>query len=310
MHLLIPFASSDAAGCAETAQSLRLPHLEALLQRLVPVDSDNAPASSLSPPHERALARLCGMAAADGCIAWAAREAQHNRLDPTDAAWAWIAPAHWNVGAHHIDMTDPLALGLDEAQSRVLLAAMAPYFAEDGITLEYAAPDRWLAHGEVFRALPSAALDRVVGRDIQAWMPLVPALRRLQNEMQMLLYTHPANDARSARGQTSVNSFWVSGTGAMPAAGASVAAPAVTEIRSLRDAALHGDWAAWSRSWVAVDAQACQELLGRLGREPDSRLILCGERNALSFGAGHGNPWRRLRRRWTRPRLQALQDQL
>ena len=37
-------------------------------------------------------------------------------------------------------------------------------------------------------------LDRVVGRDIQNSMPAVPALRRLQNEMQMLLYTHPVND--------------------------------------------------------------------------------------------------------------------
>ena len=69
MHLLIPFASSDAPGCAEALRGLRLPHLEALLQRLVLVETDAGATGTLSPPHERALARLQGLRAADGCIA-------------------------------------------------------------------------------------------------------------------------------------------------------------------------------------------------------------------------------------------------
>jgi hypothetical protein len=34
-------------------------------------------------------------------------------------------------------------------------------------------------------------------------------LQRLQSEMQMLLYNHPVNNARDARRQISVNSFWL-----------------------------------------------------------------------------------------------------
>ncbi len=310
MHLLIPFACSDAPGCTEVLQGLRLAHLDALLQRLVAVDTDTAATDTLSPPHERALARAYGMDAADGCIAWAAREArQTGRADSQDA-WAWISPVHWNVGAQHIEMTDPDALALDEAQSRALLESMAPYFTEDGIALEYAAPHRWLARSAVFTALPSAALDRVVGRDIQQAMPQAPDLRRLQNEMQMLLYTHPVNDARAAGGQPSVNSFWVSGTGALPREADSGDGVTVRTDASLRHAALRGDWATWAQAWTELDRHACKDLLDQLSGVPGSRLTLCGERSAISFAVAAQPLWRRLQRRWARPTLQSLRDLL
>ena len=310
MHLLIPFACSDAPGCTEALQSLRLPHLESLLQRLALVETDGGAVASLSPPHERALARLCGLAAADGCIPWAAREARRTHPGQPEAAWAWISPVHWKVGAHQIDMTDPAALALDEEASRTLLAAMAPYFAEDGIALHYAAPQRWLAQGPVFDQLPSASLDRVVGRDIRHCMPAAPALRRLQNEMQMLLYTHPVNDARSAQGQLAVNSFWVSGTGKLPHTGLRDPTDMPVQDDRLRDGALRGDWAAWARAWAEVDQSSCAELLDRLGREPDSRITLCGERSALSFAVAQDNLLRRLQRRWASTTLLTLRNTL
>ena len=310
MHLLIPFASSDAPGCAEALRGLRLPHLEALLQRLVLVETDAGAAGTLSPPHERALARLQGLGAADGCIAWAALEARQAGLGDVQAPWAWISPVHWRVGAHHIDMTDPQALALTDEESRALMAAMRPYFTEDGITLEYAAPHRWLAQGAVFDGLSCAALDRVVGRDIQDSMPARPALRRLQNEMQMLLYTHPVNDARAAGSQTTVNSFWVSGAGRLPPAAAADLGPDVQTDRSLRDPAVQGNWAAWAQCWVDLDRTACKDLLDRRSGSPGSRLTLCGERSALMFGASHDTLLRRLQRRWKPITLQSLQASL
>ncbi len=310
MHLLIPFACSDAPGCAELVRDLRLPHLEKLLARLAPISTDAASASTLSPPHERALANLYGMAAPDGCIAWAARDAAQSGHAPAGAAWAWIYPVHCNVGAHHIDLADPRSLALEEPESRELLAAMAPYFLEDGVLLHYLAPQRWLACGEVFRGLPSASLDRVVGRDISPWMPSAPTLRRLQNEMQMLLYTHPVTDARSARGQASVNTFWVSGTGALPVGAKTTDDPAMRLVDRLRFAALGHDGSAWARAWAEVDTQECKALLNSLASDPEARLTLCGERNAITFAQARDGPLRRLQRRWTTTTLQTLQDQL
>lgn len=42
-----------------------------------------------------------------------------------------------------------------------------------------------------------------------------PALQRLHSEAQMLLYSHPFNDAREARGLPPVNGFWPHGAGAL-----------------------------------------------------------------------------------------------
>jgi hypothetical protein len=51
---------------------------------------------------------------------------------------------------------------------------MQPYFVDDGITIHYVpalGPSRWLAEGEVFRSLPTASLDRVLGRNVDPWLP-------------------------------------------------------------------------------------------------------------------------------------------
>jgi hypothetical protein len=107
-------------------------------------------------------------------------------------------------------------------------------------------------------------------------------LRRLQNEMQMLLYTHPVNDARAARGVLPVNSFWLSGTGALPPQYNSTA-PAPLVINTLREAALNEDWASWATAWTRLDATECAALLAALDHGTKHQLTLCGERSACSF---------------------------
>ena len=70
----------------------------------------------------------------------------------------------------------------------------------------------WRAKGALFKDLPFAPLERVVGQHVNAWMPSASkarSLQRLQSEMQMLLYQHPVNDQRSLQGKWTVNSFWV-----------------------------------------------------------------------------------------------------
>lgn len=310
MHLLIPFASSAAPAQDPELRGLHLPWLEKLLRRLMLLNTDAGSADSLSPPHERVLAQAYGMSAPDGRIAWAAREARQSGRHPADCAWAWISPVHWDVGSDHITMAAPHTPGLREAESRELLGAMQPFFAGDGIVLEYAHAHRWLAHGAVFDRLASASLDRVEGRDIGAWMPSAAGLRRLQNEMQMLLYTHPVNDARLARGVPTVNSFWVSASGRLPAEARTSADEEPTVACGLRDAALQGDWAAWARNWADIDRQQCQPLLHTLAGGGDVVLTLCGERNALSFGPARDGLIARLKRRLHPATLKDLHGQL
>jgi hypothetical protein len=304
VHLLVPFAGGPAEGCRQALRALALPQLARLLARLAPAEADAVPAPVLSMPHEQALARACGLPGADGLIPWAAWQVAQAGRDTYYAGWAWITPCHWQVGQGHVRMEPPQQLQLDPRESQALLAAMQPYFEQDGIRLEYDAPTLWLARGEIFRHLPTASLDRVVGRVIDPWMPRGDAarpLRRLQQEMQMLLYTNPLNDERQAGGLPPVNSFWVSGTGALPP-DAPTAPPAGLEIvHYLRDAALRDDWAAWAAAWQQLDAGECARLNAALDQGREVTLTLCGERLARTWRTAPGGLLRKITNLFARP---------
>ncbi|RZJ14106.1 MAG: phosphoglycerate mutase [Acidovorax sp.] len=286
-HLLIPYAASASLGCQQALQGLALPHLDRLLARLSPYPghSDSGEETSFSAPHERALARALGLPAQDGRIPWAAWH-RHQQGQPTDGeAWAFVTPCQWQVSTDHVTLRGPEQLALDEAASRALLAIVSPWFAEDGIALHYDQPTRWLASGPLFAQLATASLERVLQRDVRAWMPDVKearTLHRLHSEMQMLLYTHAFNDERSERGLPVINSFWVHGTGPLPSPAPS-ATPAPTVPSTLRDAAVNEDWRAWAAAWAALDAGPVADLLRKAEAGAAVSLTLCGERNALAF---------------------------
>lgn len=302
MQLLIPYAHVNDTPCSQAALSVQLPHLAQLLRAMTLAETIKGSAQDLSPPHETFLARVLGLSPSDGRIPWAALDRVRSGQPADNMGHAWLTPAHWQIGVGHILMRDPIALGLQEAASRTLMQAMAPYFAQDGLILTYQEPERWLVSGEALAELASASLDRVLNVDISPWMPATPALRRLQNEMQMLLYTHPVNDDRAARGQQAVNSFWIHGSGRYTGAIPSTTAPVVAE--DLRLPALQGDWAQWAKAWHQIDQDACSQLLAEVQANRPARLVLCSERNALVFEKRPTGWGERLRRSFNTASLQ------
>jgi hypothetical protein len=288
VHLFIPFASAMSEGCTQALRTLSFPHLEKLLARLAPLHTEAGDEFTLSMPHERALARFCGLPGEDGRIPWAAWQVEQEGRETAGQAWARITPCHWTVAQNHIDMGHPHDLRLDARESRLLLASMQPFFEQDGIALEYDAPTLWLAHGELFRGLATPSLDRVVGRTIDDWMPRSPegrTLRRLQQEMQMLLYTHQVNEERARGGSLPVNSFWASGTGALPAKHAAEVPTGLEVTHDLRDAALVENWRSWAAAWQQLDAGECARLVKALEAGEGVTLTLCGERNARTWSS-------------------------
>jgi len=213
MHLVISHAAAPGPRCRAASATLELPHLQSLLRQAVAQTLHSRSQDTLTPLAEHLAS---GQAYADGLVPWAAWLAQASGLYASGQHWALISPCHLQIHSDHVAMQDPDFLQLPEDESRTLLAAMQPYFEEDGIALHWHSPDAWLAQGSVFQGLASASLARVRGQATDPWIPRQSAaqsLRRLQNEMQMLLYTHAINDARSARGKAPVNGFWISGTG-------------------------------------------------------------------------------------------------
>lgn len=300
MHLLIPFAAPLSDAGREAAAALALPQLRGLLARWVEVQRDSADEWSLSPPHERALAVGLGWQGASGALPWAARAARADGIAPGELAWGLLTPAHWHLGTEQVSLLDPAALVLDEPESRAFFAAVQPLFASEGYALHYGAPQRWYLAHESLATVATAALDRVIGRNVDAWLGKDPAarrIRRLQSEVQMLLYTHPLNDARAARGLLALNSFWLSGCG--PAQPESGAAPQVDD--SLRGPALAENWPAWAQAWQALDAGPLAALRAAAARGEPAALTLCGERAWLRLEPAPGALWRRFRALWSVP---------
>ena len=287
MHLVIPNAAPPGPQCQAALDRLELPHLRQVLRALT-LDSElQGNASDLSPLAERVQT---GDAYTDGLIPWAALHAKQLSGAPAGAAWGLVTPCHWVVHADHVAMHDPRTLRLEAAESQALMEAMAPYFLEDGLTLHYWQADTWLVRGDVLRGLPTASLERVRGQPVDAWLPRAAAarlVRRLQNEMQMLLYTHPINDARAARAVAVVNSFWLSGTGDLPK---NRPQPEGTTVHDeLQTSARNDDAASWLQAWQALDSGPVAHWAQALRQEPStdsgplSALTLCSERTARTW---------------------------
>ena len=303
MHLLLPFAVGTDPASKDILRHLALPNLTRLLNHLQPQGLQAHPTHKHALAHEQVLALALGWPE-DQPLPWAARHAAARGLPADDVAYAFITPCHWEVGTSQVQMLDPVLLNLQEVESRALLAAMTPYAQEDDITLRYEQPTRWLASGEMFRDLKSASVERVLHQDLADWMPASNVLRRLQNEMQMLLYTHPVNDERSARRALPVNSFWVSGSGVLPVSTAQASdLPVVAE--GLMAPALAQDWTRWGEVWQELDATHIATLLQRVqSGDTPVQLTLCGDAGYVTFSSNATPPaawrkaWRQVQTLW------------
>lgn len=309
MHLVIPFAAPLSEPGRHALREARLPTLEALLSRLTSTAHDSGDEYSLSTPPERVLAHALGWTGADGALPWAARAAAADGIDPVDLPWGLLSPVHWQVGAEHLTMGDPEALGLDAAESRAFLDAVRPQFESLGWRCAWGAPTRWYVAHESLAGLPTASLDRVIGRNPDLWMPEHPGARlvkRLQAEVQMLLYTHPLNDAREAQGRQPLNSFWLSGCGVQQPAREG----ALRVLDTLRAPALGEDWAAWSEAWAGLDRGALREALASVEAGRPLALTLCGERVAQTWSLRPRGIVASLRSRWQRSHPATLLEAL
>ncbi|MBK9573806.1 MAG: phosphoglycerate mutase [Rhodoferax sp.] len=308
MHLLIPYAYCHQEACRQAFHRLTLPKLRQLLTRLQAdpaADTDGGDEWTLSPPHERVQARALGLPSGDGLIPWAAWQTLQTppqQLAPLAShdAWGFLSPCHWQAGMDRLTMQGPDLPELNEAESRALMGTLAEFMQQDGIALHFDRPDRWRVHGELLRELPSASLDRVLGQDLAPWTAPdsgSAAWRRLQSELQMLLYAHPANDERAARGAPIINSVWLHGTGSLPAQSSQAIKADSTLIvaEQLRAKALAQDWPAWGCAWQELDATVCADLLAQALRGDTVRLTLCGQRQARSWVAQNPTLTRRFK---------------
>jgi hypothetical protein len=320
MHLIVPFAGVMSEAGRAAVRELALPHLARALDGMglqwlaAPAGADpEEPELSLTPPHEHVRALAWGLTVADGQVPWGALEAARLGLPGAERAWGRLTPAHWQLGTEQITMLAPQLLALDSAASAAFLEAVRPLFETEGFELHATEAGHWLASHPVLADLPCASLDRVIGRNVDLWLPADPRarlVRRLQNEVQMFLYTHPLNEEREGRGALPVNSFWLDACGMAPASQgtASLASSAaVIEDDRLRAPALTEDWFAWSRAFAQLDEGPIAQALQAAGEGHPVKLSLCGERQACTLTLRPLTAWQRLRRAWRPPPMAAVE---
>lgn len=314
-HHIVALAHADDPACMAALRALpanTLPQLQTVLQWAAsPLQGDDA--NSLNMPHEHALAQALDWPQADGYLPLAAWHSQTNNVG---CAWAW--PCHWQASIDHVMVQPTPAEHIDMATAEALVAALRPLAEEDGLQLSIDTPTRWRLQGTALNTLRSVSLDRVAQRRVDAWQlqaqtPAERTLLRLQNEAQMLFYTHAIDDERARQGLPRINGFWVSGAGLLPAS--STPLPAIKLHTTLREPALKSDWAAWLQAWQQIDAEVLAPLVAQSQAGQAVRVTLCGEKSWQHFAYNpgatqNGTWWQRTLQRWQRPRGVAVADVL
>jgi hypothetical protein len=269
--LVLPFILPPPELASDLVRALKAPALSSLITRttahqLIPFDSHIR-----ALPHELWIARALGLDAA-GQPAFAAAAMRGFGLDPAEGCWFIVNPAHIEIARSHLLMTDTRSLRLDEAHARALFDAAKPYFDDTGKTLLYGDAQTWFMRADSWAGLETSTPDAAVGQNLTDWLPRganAIEYRKLQNEVQMLWYEHPANNEREARGLAPINSFWPWAN----AAGQAVAASAPTLA------------AAAAPAWLAAQAQrpgaALADLIGAAG----DTLLVCGSAAQAAIAA-------------------------
>lgn len=135
--------------------------------------------------------------------------------------WLRADPVHVRIERDRVILNEIAEPSPDEA--RLLCEALSAHFGE-AFSPQPMRPGAWVVRIaeelEISTTPPSLAAGQHIdpllptGKDAMQW-------RRLLNEAQMLLFSHPVNQAREARGEPVINSVWLWGGGRLPEAGQS-----------------------------------------------------------------------------------------
>lgn len=128
-------------------------------------------------------------------------------------------PVHLQPDRDRIVMLGNRPLAVTPAEAQQLAAEFNRLFAEDGLTLETPVAERWYLTCDHAPDIRTRPLQDVIGQDIHQHLPAGGAAmhwHKILNEVQMLFYASPVNQARRQRGLPEINSIWLWGEGELP----------------------------------------------------------------------------------------------
>ncbi|MDX8385721.1 MAG: hypothetical protein R8M11_04280 [Gallionella sp.] len=208
IHLIIPDLFLQKDFVSEVCNGLQIPALERMLacgNVIKTLSSENSKKSM-----ESTL-----------CAAFDMQAPAEVQIGGVSAVFDQLGEGYWlRCDPVHLSLQNDLLLlqqvkpSQDEALG--ICKSMNEHFLGDGMEFFAPHPKRWYVRSELSRRIHTTPLPKVIGTNVHGVMPEGEDATRwhsLLNEMQMLLYSHPVNEAREARGELPVNSVWLWGGG-------------------------------------------------------------------------------------------------
>jgi hypothetical protein len=215
LNLLVPNLFWPDSSQTEIYHELSAPSLEALLSKST---------ATMNPPQE--------------IEAWLCKEfnvAKHQNDWPiaplmlhTDAPalaktskdfWMRADPVHLRIEQNHIMLADSQAFKISIEEAEQMVQDLNHNLGNHNLSFFPSHPDRWYIRTPKTPEIFTHTLSHVTCKNINNFLPSGAesiVWHRIFNEIQMLLYEHPVNQARESRGELAINSVWFWGGGNMP----------------------------------------------------------------------------------------------
>lgn len=137
------------------------------------------------------------------------------------AYWLYAAPVHLLLQRDSFSLSAPAPLPLENNEIDALTAAFNQHFGSDMIANKvqfFWHESAWFLRLESNPNIQTSAPQASINKDINAYLPTGEGAMqwaKFQNEVQMLLFEHPVNQAREAKRLPVINSIWCYGGGQM-----------------------------------------------------------------------------------------------
>lgn len=129
------------------------------------------------------------------------------------AFWVFAHPVHLLLARDYFVLPESSPLLVSGDDAGVIIASLNQHFSGQGMHF-YVQENQWLLGLDADPNISTTWLKVAFNQDVTPYLPQGEGAlhwARLTNEIQMLLFNHPVNTAREARGELPINSLWFDG---------------------------------------------------------------------------------------------------
>jgi hypothetical protein len=202
-------------------------------------------------------------------------------------------------------------LHLSEREAAQIIRDINAAYEDQPWRVKLVSPHEWILEMPEASAVKTHPVNFVIGKKINDFLPFghdAKTWRALMNEWQMLLHSHPVNQARAGKGLSAANSVWFWGEGLFPVTAAESKTRQWAQCWSCHTVTLA---LARLNEIPRTDAPATGSLWLAQADTPGSHLVVIDSLDAPELFADPVK-WRQtlwqLNEQWFAPLLSALQE--